>query len=96
MAEPMALLCVSVVRGTAMIDRLMHHGEAIVIHGDSYRMKDKGKDFMRSTSTWMLATTRLTIDLYRFRQPYPPCGVPAMMVKVARQYVVGMCGHPLS
>ena len=26
---------------TAMIDRLMHHGEAIVIQGDSYRMKDK-------------------------------------------------------
>jgi len=29
---------------TAMIDRLMHHGEAIVIQGDSYRMKDKGSD----------------------------------------------------
>ena len=27
---------------TAMIDRLMHHGEAIVIQGESYRMKDKG------------------------------------------------------
>ena len=26
---------------TAMIDRLMHHGEAFVIRGDSYRMKDK-------------------------------------------------------
>jgi DNA replication protein DnaC len=26
---------------TAIIDRLMHHGEAIVIRGDSYRMKDK-------------------------------------------------------
>ncbi len=26
---------------TAMSDRLMHHGEAIVIRGDSYRMKDK-------------------------------------------------------
>ena len=26
---------------TAMIDRLMHHGEVIVIRGDSYRMKDK-------------------------------------------------------
>ncbi len=26
---------------TALIDRLMHHGEAIVIRGDSYRMKDK-------------------------------------------------------
>jgi len=26
---------------TAMIDRLMHHGEALVIQGESYRMKDK-------------------------------------------------------
>ena len=26
---------------TAMIDRLMHHGEPIVIQGDSYRQKDK-------------------------------------------------------
>ncbi len=26
---------------TALIDRLMHHGEAIVIKGDSYRMRDK-------------------------------------------------------
>jgi len=26
---------------TAMIDRLMHHGEAFVIRGGSYRMKDK-------------------------------------------------------
>ena len=29
---------------TAMIDRLMHHGEALVIRGDSYRMKDNDKD----------------------------------------------------
>jgi DNA replication protein DnaC len=29
---------------TAMIDRLMHHGEAYVIVGDSYRMKDKDTD----------------------------------------------------
>jgi DNA replication protein DnaC len=29
---------------TAMIDRLMHHGEAIVIQGESYRMKDKGSE----------------------------------------------------
>jgi len=29
---------------TALIDRLMHHGEAIAIQGDSYRMKDKGSD----------------------------------------------------
>ena len=26
---------------SAMIDRLMHHGEAIVIQGDSYRLKDR-------------------------------------------------------
>jgi len=29
---------------TAMIDRLMHHGEPILIPGDSYRMKDKGNE----------------------------------------------------
>ena len=29
---------------TALIDRLMHHGEAIVIQGPSYRMKDKDSD----------------------------------------------------
>jgi len=26
---------------TAMIDRLMHHGEVVLIQGDSYRLKDK-------------------------------------------------------
>ncbi len=29
---------------TALIDRLMHHGEGIVIQGDSYRMRDKDPD----------------------------------------------------
>lgn len=29
---------------TAMIDRLMHHGEAIVIQGDSYRIKDNDQE----------------------------------------------------
>jgi DNA replication protein DnaC len=29
---------------TALIDRLMHHGEAIVIQGDGFRMKDKSPD----------------------------------------------------
>ncbi len=29
---------------TALIDRLMHYGEGIVIQGDSYRMKDKDPD----------------------------------------------------
>ena len=29
---------------TALIDRLMHHGEGIVIQGDSFRMKDKAPD----------------------------------------------------
>jgi len=29
---------------TALIDRLMHHGEAIVIQGDSYRMRGKDPD----------------------------------------------------
>jgi DNA replication protein DnaC len=29
---------------TALIDRLMHHGEALVIKGDSYRMRNKDSD----------------------------------------------------
>ena len=29
---------------TALIDRPMYHGEAIVIQGDSYRMKEKESD----------------------------------------------------
>ena len=36
-----ALFDVDNTLATALIDRLMHHGEAIVIKGDSYRMKDK-------------------------------------------------------
>ena len=38
------LLDVDNTLATALIDRLMHHGEAIVIKGDSYRMKDKPSD----------------------------------------------------
>jgi DNA replication protein DnaC len=29
---------------TALIDRLMHHGEAIVIRGESFCMKDRASD----------------------------------------------------
>jgi DNA replication protein DnaC len=29
---------------TAIIDRLMHHGEALVIHGESYRTRDQDED----------------------------------------------------
>lgn len=39
-----AILDVDNTLATALIDRLMHHGEAIVIDGDSYRMKDKDDD----------------------------------------------------
>ena len=39
-----ALFDVDNTLATALIDRLMHHGEAIVIQGDSYRMKDKDPD----------------------------------------------------
>jgi len=39
-----ALFDVDNTLATALIDRLMHHGEAIVIRGDSYRMKDKPSD----------------------------------------------------
>jgi DNA replication protein DnaC len=39
-----ALFDVDNTLATALIDRLMHHGEALVIRGDSYRMKDKDPD----------------------------------------------------
>ena len=39
-----ALFDVDNTLATALIDRLMHHGEAIVIQGASYRMKDKDPD----------------------------------------------------
>lgn len=39
-----ALFDVDNTLATALIDRLMHHGEAIVIRGDSYRLKDKDSD----------------------------------------------------
>ena len=39
-----ALFDVDNTLATALIDRLMHHGEAIVIQGPSYRMKDKESD----------------------------------------------------
>ncbi len=39
-----ALFDVDNTLATALIDRLMHHGEALVLQGDSYRMKDKDPD----------------------------------------------------
>jgi DNA replication protein DnaC len=39
-----ALFDVDNTLATALIDRLMHHGEAIVIQGDSYRMRGKDPD----------------------------------------------------
>jgi DNA replication protein DnaC len=39
-----ALFDVDNTLATALIDRLMHHGEAIVIEGRSYRMRDKDSD----------------------------------------------------
>ena len=39
-----ALFDVDNTLATALIDRLMHHGEAIVIQGDSYRMRGKDSD----------------------------------------------------
>jgi DNA replication protein DnaC len=32
----------------AMVDRLVHHAEVIVLHGDSYRLKGKGKEVLSS------------------------------------------------
>jgi DNA replication protein DnaC len=39
-----ALFDVDNTLATALIDRLMHHGEALLIQGPSYRMKDKDSD----------------------------------------------------
>jgi DNA replication protein DnaC len=39
-----ALFDVDNTLATALIDRLMHHGEALVIQGASYRMRDKESD----------------------------------------------------
>jgi DNA replication protein DnaC len=39
-----ALFDVDNTLATALIDRLMHHGEALLIQGPSYRMKDKDPD----------------------------------------------------
>jgi len=39
-----ALFDVDNTLATALIDRLMHHGEAIVIQGESYRMRDENSD----------------------------------------------------
>jgi DNA replication protein DnaC len=38
------ILDVDNILATALIDRLMHHGEGIVIEEGSYRMKDKDPD----------------------------------------------------
>jgi DNA replication protein DnaC len=36
----------------AMVDRLVHHAEVIVLKGESYRLKGKGKEVMGSENTW--------------------------------------------
>jgi DNA replication protein DnaC len=46
-----ALFDVDNTLATALIDRLMHHGEAIVIQRDSYRMKDKDSDSTSACSS---------------------------------------------
>ncbi len=50
---------------TALIDRLMHHGEALVIKGDSYRMKDKA---VRPTQR-LTSARRSSRWLESFRRP---------------------------
>ncbi len=32
----------------AMVDRLVHHAEVLVLRGDSYRLKGKGKEALDS------------------------------------------------
>ena len=31
----------------ALVDRLVHHAEVLVLRGDSYRLKDKGKEVLQ-------------------------------------------------
>ena len=61
---------------TAMIDRLMHHGEAIVIRGDSYRMKDKPTEQPRPRRAWCARSIpRWPLSRYvpgRLGTPNPP------------------------
>ncbi len=35
----------------AMVDRLVHHAEVIVLKGDSYRLRGKGKEVMATEQT---------------------------------------------
>ena len=54
-AEDEARLLISAARTpaalAAMVDRLVHHAESIVLKGDSYRLKGKGKEAMASETT---------------------------------------------
>jgi len=53
-----ALFDVDNTLATALIDRLMHHGEAIIIQGDSYRMRDKDSDPPSACPAPALPTSR--------------------------------------
>ena len=62
---------------TALIDRLMHHGEAIVIQGDSYRMRDKDPDPPERVTKHGASTSGagVPVEVSRIRRVWP--GSPA-------------------
>ena len=53
----------------AMVDRLVHHAEVIVLKGESYRLKGKGKEVMGSESTRALERAVFNRRLPRSFQP---------------------------
>ena len=36
---------------SALVDRLVHHAEVLVLRGDSYRLRDKSKDVLGTDTT---------------------------------------------
>ena len=73
---------------TAMIDRLMHHGEAIVIQGDSYRTKDQEERITlrpSGTGAESLGSTRQHAAKDSSEEPSSPFGVPPPKLLAVRR-----------
>lgn len=49
--SPWAEIFGDAVAVAAMVDRLVHHAEVIVLKGDSYRLKGKNKEVMTAEQT---------------------------------------------
>jgi len=76
---------------TAMIDRLMHHGEAIVIQGDSYRLKDRPPNKLWPV---LLGTQEHGADVAAGLN-LRPGGRPAF-VRGVRRWWLGRCCGPVT